>query len=99
MIGELGLKRYCLQLCHWLCFRRCRSFWILVGPPIDTIPLFTHVDAYHVDPIYGDFQADGTTKNGGYAFTREIPVMGILAGREAATQSAYNLLISKNPTV
>src|SRR5262245_21202773 len=86
MIGELGLKRYCLQLCHWLCFRRCRRFCILVCPPIDTIPLFTHVGAYHVDPIYGDFQADGTTTAGGYAFTRDIPLIGILPGWEAANQ-------------
>ena len=39
--------------------------------------------AYHVDPIYGDFQGDGTTTAGGYAFTRTIPLIGILPGWEA----------------
>ena len=32
---ELKLQpRFCIQLCHWLCFLRCRRFCILVCPPL-----------------------------------------------------------------
>ena len=97
IVTELKLQRFCIQLCHWLCFLRCRRFCILVCPDPDTIPLFTHVGAYHVDPIYGDFQADGTTTAGGYAFTRTIPLIGILPGWEAMNEYEYRFRIAKYP--
>ena len=97
IVGELKLGRFCIQLCHWICFLRCRRFCILVCPEPDTIPLFTHVGAYHVDPIYGDFQGDGTTTAGGYAFTRTIPLIGILPGWEAMNEYQYRFRIAKYP--
>ncbi len=51
IVGELKLQRYCLQLCHWLCFLRCRRFCRLVCPPIFNHPWFTHVGDFD---IYGD---------------------------------------------
>jgi hypothetical protein len=42
IVSELKLQRFCIQLCHWICFLRCRRFCILVCPKPDTIPLFTH---------------------------------------------------------
>jgi hypothetical protein len=57
IVGELKLQRYCLQLCHWLCFLRCRRFCRLVCPPIFNHPWFTHVgdfDIYaDIDPATG----------------------------------------------
>ena len=81
-IRRLELGRFCIQLCHWLCFLRCRLFCRISCPPIDTIPLFTHVGLYHVDPFYGDFQADGTTTAGRFAFTSIDPADRDPAGRD-----------------
>lgn len=97
IITEFKLQRFCIQLCHWVCTLRCRRFCIIVCPPVDTIPLFTHVGAYHVDPIYGDFQADGTTTAGGYAFTRTIPLIGILPGWESSNTYEYRFRIARYP--
>jgi hypothetical protein len=47
-------------------------------PPVSVIPLFTHVGAYHVDPVYGDFTPDGLTTAGHYAFTDTIPLRGLM---------------------
>jgi hypothetical protein len=96
-VKKLKLQRFCIQLCHWICFLRCRRFCIPVCPPPDTIPLFTHVGAYHVDPSYGDFQADGTTTAGRYAFTRTIPLIGILPGWESISTYEYRFQIAKYP--
>jgi hypothetical protein len=97
IVTRLELGRYCIQLCHWLCFLRCRRFCIIVCPPPDTIPLFTHVGAYHVDPIYGDFTSDGTTTAGEYAFTRTIPLDGILPDGTALDAVEYRFQIAKFP--
>lgn len=97
IVRQLELGRFCIQLCHWLCFLRCRRFCFIVCPPPDTIPLFTHVGAYHVDPVYGDFQVDGTTTVGGYAFTRTIPLDGILPDGTAAEAVEYRFRIAKHP--
>lgn len=97
LVNKLELKPYCHQLCHWLCRLSCRRFCLCVCPPVDTIPLFTHVGAYHVDAIYGDFQANGTTTAGGYAFTRTIPLIGILPGWESSSTYEYRFRIAKYP--
>jgi hypothetical protein len=97
ILTECKLQRFCVQLCHWICTLRCRRFCILVCPPPDTIPLFTNVGQYRVDSIYGDFQADGTTTAGGYAFTGTIPLIGILPGWEAANTYEYRFRIAKYP--
>jgi hypothetical protein len=33
-VERLQLQRYCIQLCHWLCFLRCQRFCLLVCPPL-----------------------------------------------------------------
>jgi hypothetical protein len=59
------------------CF--CVGLCLEKQPPVShTIPLFTHVGMYRVDPIYGDFTADGLTAAGNYAFTDTIPLRGLL---------------------
>ena len=54
LVEELGLQRFCVQLCHWLCFVRCRRFCILVCPPIFNHPWFTHVGDF---AIYADIDS------------------------------------------
>jgi len=46
IVEELQLQRFCLQLCHWLCFLRCRRFCVLICPPPNLFPWFTAIGAY-----------------------------------------------------
>ncbi|MBA2763126.1 MAG: hypothetical protein H0U42_00355 [Thermoleophilaceae bacterium] len=98
-VRRLELGRFCIQLCHWLCFLRCRLFCRISCPPIDTIPLFTHVGQYHVDPFYGDFQADGTTTAGSFAFTSTIPLIGILPDATAVDPVEYRFRVARHPAL
>jgi hypothetical protein len=97
-VRRLDFGRFCFQLCHWLCFVRCRLFCRLC-PPVDTIPLFTHVGQYRVDPFYGDFQADGTTTVGDFAFTSTIPLIGILPDATAVDAVEYRFQVAKFPAL
>jgi hypothetical protein len=78
LINEFKGQRFCLQLCHWLCYEICRFFCFCVCPEPQTIPIFTYVGNYHVDPIVGDFQANGTTTDHGFAFSTTVDLKGIL---------------------
>ncbi len=89
LIRELKIERYCVQLCHWLCYETCRLFCFCVCPQPETIPLFTHVGNYHVDPLYNDFRADGTTSDHGWAFTQTIDLKGILPDGTAPDALEY----------
>jgi hypothetical protein len=51
VVEELRLQPYCIQLCQWLCFVRCRRFCFIVCPPPFNHPWFTHVGDFD---IYGD---------------------------------------------
>ena len=97
LVTELQLRPYCIQLCHWICFLRCRRFCILVCPPPDTIPLFTKVGIYSIFAVDGEFQADGTTTAGEYAFTRIIPLEGVMPSGDASTAYEYHFRIAKYP--
>jgi hypothetical protein len=97
IVQRLELGRFCIQLCHWICFRRCRLFCELICPEPDTIPMFTHVGQYRVDPIYGDYQSDGTTTAGRFAFTRTIPLIGILPDGQAMEAVEYRFRVAKHP--
>jgi hypothetical protein len=48
IVTELTLQRYCIQLCHWICFVRCRRFCFRVCPPIFNHPWFTHVGDFDI---------------------------------------------------
>lgn len=76
---------YCVELC-------------LKEPPridLPTIPLFTNVGQYHVDPVYGDFTAAGLTTAGGYAFTDAIPLIGILPDGQVLTDMEYRFRVAE----
>jgi hypothetical protein len=51
IVNELKLQRFCIQLCHWICFLRCRRFCFIVCPPVPVEPWFTHVGDFG---IYAD---------------------------------------------
>lgn len=34
LIADLGLARFCVQICHWLCYVWCRRFCFCVCPPL-----------------------------------------------------------------
>jgi hypothetical protein len=89
LVQEFKIDRYCLQLCHWICGEVCGLLCFCVCPQPETIPLFTHVGNYHVDPIFNDFKADGTTSDHGWAFTQTIDLKGILPDGTAPDALEY----------
>jgi hypothetical protein len=97
LVKELRLERFCLQICHWICGLICQRFCHCVCPPPFTIPLFTHVGQYRVDPIFNDFTADGTTTAGDQAFTQTIPLRGILPDGTAPLALEYRFRTEKYP--
>ncbi len=58
LVKKLELERFCIQLCHWLCFFRCHVFCRCVCPNPTLQPWWTKVG--HFD-IYADIDA-GTGK-------------------------------------
>ncbi|HEX3472709.1 MAG TPA: hypothetical protein VHT28_16120 [Silvibacterium sp.] len=89
LVQQYEVEPYCLQLCHWISYEVCNRFCICVCPQPETIPLFTKVGQYHVDPIFGDFQPNGTTTAGGYAFSTTINLNGILPDGTAPDPLQY----------
>jgi hypothetical protein len=98
LVAKLNLQPHCIQLCHWICFLRCRRFCILVCPPPDTTPLFTHLGIYQIPTLSlaGDFAADGTTNAGRLAFTETIPLSGVMPDGQASQAYEYRFLINEN---
>lgn len=89
LVSELKVGPFCHQLCHWISFEVCNRFCICVCPQPETIPLFTKVGQYHVDPIYNDFQSNGTTTAGGYAFSTTVNLNGIMPDGTAPDPLEY----------
>ncbi|HHT9120506.1 MAG TPA: hypothetical protein ACFYD3_08210 [Candidatus Hypogeohydataceae bacterium YC41] len=78
------------------CF--CVELCLEKMPPdihMDTIPLFTNVGQYHVDPIYGDFTIAGLTTAGNYAFTDTIPLIGILPDGQNSKSLEYHFRVGE----
>ncbi len=94
VVTALKLEPYCIQLCHWICALRCRRYCILVCPPPDTTPLFTHVGIYAIPTtsLPGDFAADGTTTTR-LAFTSTIPLEGVMPDGQASQAYEYRFLV------
>lgn len=90
-------ERFVHQLCHWICYLVCRRLCLCVCPPPGIIPIFDHVGAYRVDPFFHDFQADGTTTAGSYAFTGTIPLLGLLPDSPAGGPIEYRFTVQKLP--
>lgn len=89
LVKQFEIGEYCYQLCRWLSYEVCHRFCICICPQPETIPLFTKVGQYHVAPIFGDFQPDGTTTVGRYAFSTTINLNGILPDGTAPDALEY----------
>ncbi len=82
---------------HCFCVKLCLKAGQQPQTP-PTQPLFTNVGQYHVDPIYGDFTADGLTSPGGaasYAFTGTIPLIGILPEGTSTLAADYRFRVAE----
>jgi hypothetical protein len=97
LVDELKIGPYCFQLCHWISVEICNLFCICVCPEPETIPLFTKVGHYHVDPIFGDFKPNGTTTAEGYAFSTTINLNGILPDGTAPDALEYRFTYQTLP--
>lgn len=61
---------------------------------IDTIPLFSHVGLYAVDPVAGDFDADGLANPEKLAFTGTIPLRGVMPDGLAGQPMEYRFRVA-----
>jgi hypothetical protein len=67
-VEELKLQRYCIQLCHWLCFLRCRRFCICL--PTGLKPEFTSIGGLdYLTDVNSTAPGNGLTIADGRAFT------------------------------
>jgi hypothetical protein len=71
LVKELKLERFCIQLCHWLCFFRCRVFCHCVCPNPAFDPWFTNVGWFD---IYADIDATTGKTN------TSLPYPGLTSG-------------------
>lgn len=78
---------------HCFCVHLCLEEAPPIKPP--TIPLFTNVGQYHVDPSYGDFTAAGLTSSGDFAFTDTIPFIGILPDGQDPKSVEYRFRVAE----
>ncbi|HWG21053.1 MAG TPA: hypothetical protein VG225_11045 [Terracidiphilus sp.] len=103
LVDKFEIGVYCVQLCRWLSYEVCNRFCQCICPEPETIPLFTKVGIYSVAPVFGDFQPNGTTTAGGYAFSTQVNLNGILPDGTASTAMQYrftylNLAVGGTPT-
>jgi hypothetical protein len=103
LVDKFSVGEFCLQLCRWLSYLVCNRFCFCICPEPETIPLFTKVGIYHVPPVFGDFQPNGTTTAGGYAFSTTVKLNGILPDGSAPDPLQYrftyvNLAVGGTPT-
>jgi hypothetical protein len=68
IVEELKLQRYCIQLCHWVCFLRCRRFCICL--PTGLKPEFTSIGGLdYLTDVNSTAPGNGLTIADGRAFT------------------------------
>lgn len=89
LVKRLKLELYYIQLCHWICYRRCRRFCRLVCIPIYDHPWFTHVGDFgiysDIDPGTGlTNKAAGGHGGPGFGFFSCLPLRGYCPKRDPA---------------
>ncbi len=78
LVKEFQVERFCLQLCHWICFTICRRFCICVCPP-SLFPQFTSIGAYdYLTDIHSGLGGSGLTIGDNRAFFNTLRLNGIL---------------------
>ena len=102
LVQQYEVEPYCIQLCRWLSYEVCSRFCRCVCPQQETIPLFTKVGQYHVATSFNDFQPNGTTTAGNYAFSTTVNLNGILPDGTAPDPLEYrftyvNLAVGGTP--
>ena len=71
VVNELGLPRFCTQLCHWVCGAICHRFCFCVCPNPELQPWFTTVGYFN---IYADIDAGTGETN------KSLPYAGLYYG-------------------
>jgi len=93
LVGELKLQRFCMQLCHWICFLRCRRFCIIICPPPTLFPQFTSIGSYDYDGVTPDINSalggNGLTLGDNRAFFSTLRLNGILTQTLGAQPMEY----------
>jgi hypothetical protein len=69
----------------------------VVPDVIPTIPMFTKVGSYRIDPLDAHFTAAGTTTVGDLAFTGDIPLIGIMPDPLSPDAIEYRFLVDGTP--
>lgn len=78
LVKEFQVERFCLQLCHWICFAICRRFCICVCPP-SLFPQFTSIGGYdYLTNINSALLGNGLTIGDNRAFFNTLRLNGIL---------------------
>jgi hypothetical protein len=82
LLKEFQVERFCLQLCHWICFAICRRFCICVCPQPSLFPQFTSIGVYDYDGVVPDINSslggNGRTVADNRAFFNTLRLNGIL---------------------
>ncbi len=78
------------------CVELCLTGDVPSTPP--TIPMFTKVGEYRIDPSYGEFTPSGATTSGDLAFTGTIPLVGIMPDPLSADAIEYRFLVAALPS-
>ncbi len=106
LLTDFKLQPYCIQLCHWICFRRCSRFCELVCPPIFNHPWFTHVGDFginaDIDPGTGLTNKSQAGHGGpNFGFTGGLSLRGLCPKTDpahAGAPMAYRFLF-QDPVV
>jgi hypothetical protein len=89
IVTELKLQRFCIQLCHWLCFIRCRRYCILVCPP-RTEAVFTKIGQLYYNTDIGSHPGqNGLTVTDHRAFYNTLRLNGGLSVVDGAPLVEY----------
>ena len=64
-VKEFQLERFCIQLCHWLCYLDCRRFCECVCPNPELVPHWQQVEVFDIHPPEGSIGAHFSVE--GYA--------------------------------
>lgn len=78
-VAELGLERFCIQLCHWICSRHCTRLCTCVCPDPTLDPLWWLVGDVNIDSdidATGRTNAAGTWGGAGFAFYHDLRLGG-----------------------
>jgi hypothetical protein len=80
---------------HCFCVDLCiKEKPVGTTPHPTTIPLFTKVGSYSVEPADGAFTAEGRTTSGNYAFTDTIPLIGLLPDGDSPDALEYHFRVA-----